>query len=548
LTAMIYAELGSAIPEAGGMNAELDTNDVDPNDRVESRDSRKQKQLHPISMVEAFTAVALFTGVGLVLDRLVAWTANAQAAGTVQAPAVLYLLLFFLVAAVILAIDKHVFRGYLFSLVTSASFAVAIMTFLLLATVAGTLIIQNEPHPVYLEEYRSFQAQAFLFMGLDDIFHRLWFGGLLALLALSLTLVPIRNRAWRLPKLGHMAAHLGLAIVIFGGFIGYAWGFKGFIHIREGQRVSQIDLRRNGRSTGERLELPFAVALDDFNIEWYPREYRVYVYQRSGGDFSRTQTIKPEEAGSWIAAGENQLRIVELPNDAGHQLIFRASTDGEAEKLSVEVGESYEVAGGKYRLKVSQFEPDFVYDIQSRRARSRSSQPNNPALHVTVTDGRADGQRHWLFSGRQPGHESATPYQIEYRYQQPVARIEVRDGEHTHEYMLPATHARPLYLDEGRTAITFEQRQQEARSYNSVLAVLKDGRKVHAQTVSVNHPLQWGGYSFHQSNYDPQDPTYSGILVVRDPGLGIVWFGLTVMSLGMIFVYYVRPRLLQKRE
>ena len=60
----------------------------------------------------------------------------------------------------------------------------------------------------------------------------------------------------------------------------------------------------------------------------------------------------------------------------------------------------------------------------------------------------------------------------------------------------------------------------------------------------VNDPLSHQGFMFYQSNFRKDDPTYSGIQVVRDPGLGVVFLGFIMMSIGVIFIYYIRPRLL----
>jgi cytochrome c biogenesis protein ResB len=64
----------------------------------------------------------------------------------------------------------------------------------------------------------------------------------------------------------------------------------------------------------------------------------------------------------------------------------------------------------------------------------------------------------------------------------------------------------------------------------------------------VNDPLSYKGYSFYQSNYRKEDPTYSGILVVRDPGLPVVWAGFVMVCAGVIFAFYARPRILERRS
>ena len=51
----------------------------------------------------------------------------------------------------------------------------------------------------------------------------------------------------------------------------------------------------------------------------------------------------------------------------------------------------------------------------------------------------------------------------------------------------------------------------------------------------------------YQVNFDPKDPTYSGLEAVRDPGTNWVFAGFGFMFLGVIYMIYVAPRL-RRRE
>jgi hypothetical protein len=41
---------------------------------------------------------------------------------------------------------------------------------------------------------------------------------------------------------------------------------------------------------------------------------------------------------------------------------------------------------------------------------------------------------------------------------------------------------------------------------------------VQAKTIEVNHPFSYKGYTFYQSGYNPDDPSYTSLQVVKDPG------------------------------
>jgi cytochrome c biogenesis protein ResB len=89
----------------------------------------------------------------------------------------------------------------------------------------------------------------------------------------------------------------------------------------------------------------------------------------------------------------------------------------------------------------------------------------------------------------------------------------------------------------------FEKKSDDIRAFRSRVSILENGAAVRQETLAVNHPLIHRGYWLYQSNYRPEDPSYSGILVMKDPGLGIVYAGFVMVSLGMILSFYGRPRL-----
>jgi hypothetical protein len=70
-------------------------------------------------------------------------------------------------------------RRALFQVLTSLPFAVSLLTALMLCTITGTLVLQNAQPDVYVERYGADGARLLLALGLDDIFHTLWFSELL---------------------------------------------------------------------------------------------------------------------------------------------------------------------------------------------------------------------------------------------------------------------------------------------------------------------------------------------------------------------------------
>ncbi len=83
----------------------------------------------------------------------------------------------------------------------------------------------------------------------------------------------------------------------------------------------------------------------------------------------------------------------------------------------------------------------------------------------------------------------------------------------------------------------------EIKAFRSRVTVVENGRTALSASIEVNHPLSYGGYTFYQSGFRPEDPGTSELLVVRDPGLGIAYAGLGMVASGILFLFYGRPML-----
>ena len=101
-------------------------------------------------------------------------------------------------------------------------------------------------------------------------------------------------------------------------------------------------------------------------------------------------------------------------------------------------------------------------------------------------------------------------------------------------------------LSEGRV-LQFAKKSDDIKNFTSTVTLIADGETKTAQ-VSVNNPLKWGNYMVYQSNYDPANPRYAGLLIVKDPGLDIVYLGLVAIILGVLHILFIRRRRLAKAK
>lgn len=306
-----------------------------------------------------------------------------------------------------------------------------------------------------------------------------------------------------------------------------------------------------------------------------------------------------------------------------HMIEFRTSERTAAESLPIKEGGIYPLSGGEYELTVLRYIPDFAYDTERREGYSRSAQPNNPAVKVSLRELKTGlAEERWLFakmpdygqahgsgnvgprlvyqyvpprepaereivivgktrevmdcrrgasverralaaSSKEPlapqmdvtcerlldrGEELTKPLSRSSEWRHPAAEVEVMTaGQITREF-LPAGENQYLTMADEKTILAFDRKADDIKSFQSRVSILNDkGEKLLQTTLAVNDPLSFGGYSFYQSNYRKEDPTYSGFLVVKDPGLPLVYAGFIMACLGVIFILYVRPVILKRR-
>ncbi len=93
--------------------------------------------------------------------------------------------------------------------------------------------------------------------------------------------------------------------------------------------------------------------------------------------------------------------------------------------------------------------------------------------------------------------------------------------------------------------LVYEKRPEEKRAYISWVTARANATE-EKHVVSVNDPMTFAGWTLYQVNYNPEDPTYSGLEAVYDPGVSWVFLGFGLISLGVFWMFYVEPRLKKK--
>ncbi|MBP7651828.1 cytochrome c biogenesis protein ResB [Candidatus Dependentiae bacterium] len=79
--------------------------------------------------------------------------------------------------------------------------------------------------------------------------------------------------------------------------------------------------------------------------------------------------------------------------------------------------------------------------------------------------------------------------------------------------------------------------------FTSVLKLNND--KTHI-VVKVNSPGSYKNYKIYQSSYNPDDLSVTGLEIVKDPGLYLVYTGFYMIIAGIIFIFWIKPVILKK--
>jgi hypothetical protein len=128
---------------------------------------------------------------------------------------------------------------------------------------------------------------------------------------------------------------------------------------------------------------------------------------------------------------------------------------------------------------------------------------------------------------------------------QPAVQLQIKDskGEKT-TWLLANSPEKSAFELPGYARIVYQDNTDKMPlEWRAHLLFLEEGEVVYSGVARVNHPVQFRGYSFYQTDANKDDPTYSGIQVIHDPSWPVVNLGLLAVIVGVLFTFYVKPYL-----
>ena len=127
--------------------------------------------------------------------------------------------------------------------------------------------------------------------------------------------------------------------------------------------------------------------------------------------------------------------------------------------------------------------------------------------------------------------------------------MELREGDQTNRLKISETriHVLPfaIHLEDFYFKRYAENPGTVSEFTSRIRLIDADNTSTHA-AVRVNHPIRHRGFRIYQLGYNPDDPTWSALLLVKDPGIPVVYSGFGMLLAGLITTLYLAP--LQRRS
>jgi len=218
--------------------------------------------------------------------------------------------------------------------------------------------------------------------------------------------VQVAARQGLLKDLGSLVFHVSIVILLIGGLVGTRFGYASEKELFKGQIISVPD-----RSFKLRCDWFRVARNDDGSVKEYQSKLSIL---NSGN----------------VAVAE---KVVQVNSPLAFQGIrFYQSSYGESSGTIADVtlklfgpglpngnlsdtipyDSLYQIPKSSISVLVTQFLPDFIIDMESHEASTRSDEPNNPAVKILLLNGKDTLYDHWAFFKYPEQHEAAEAYKV----------------------------------------------------------------------------------------------------------------------------------------
>ena len=246
---------------------------------------------------------------------------------------------------------------------SSVKIAIWLLAIIVMLSLIGTFIPQNQEASFYLDRYGHSGYRALLSTGLTNVYSSFYFLFLLVVFSINLAACLLNRMPFKKNMLGSALSHASILIILLGALIGMFFGQKGLMKICEGEEVNCFTAQDK-----HQVELPFSIRLDKF------------IY---------SEQIDPKE----------KLLVYSPQND----------TQGIIAEIPTGIDIESDIANTGYKIKALRYLPDFSMDTVTKVAMSRSAKANNPAIQVQLKSKSGHVSTFWIFARFPDMHQKTDP-------------------------------------------------------------------------------------------------------------------------------------------
>jgi len=232
----------------------------------------------------------------------------------------------------------------------------------------------------------------------------------------------------RMARLAPYVVHASLLIIFTGAIIDGLWGFKGFVNLTPGARTESVEAMTN---PGAAHNMGFTLRCDGVGMERYsdgsPKQYwSQLAVEESGREVAR-KTISVNDPLTF--KGVRFFQASYAPTGTPDKLVFDASRAGQdasqhpAQRISLQPGKPAHLDDSGATVELTEFVPDFVLD--GNQISSRSDEPRNPAIQLSVTSPGGKPAEVWIFP---KAPQMAPPNQSGINFQLQEVKMEYMTG------------------------------------------------------------------------------------------------------------------------
>jgi cytochrome c biogenesis protein len=204
----------------------------------------------------------------------------------------------------------------------------------------------------------------------------------------------------RAARLAPYIVHASLLIIFAGAIIDGLWGFKGFVNLTPGARAQSVEALT---TPGAPHNLGFTLRCDGVGMERYtdgsPKQYWSQLAVEESGREVVRKTIYVNDPLTF--KGVRFFQASYAPTGTPGKLVFDASWAGQdgsqhpAQRISLQPGRPARLGDSGATVELTEFVPDFV--LEGNQISSRSDEPRNPAIELSVTSPGGKQAEVWIF-------------------------------------------------------------------------------------------------------------------------------------------------------